>query len=191
MSIQPASGPNGVTPNMLPSVTPESMLIYCQSRLNQLDTQIQSLFNEQEAANRQTAAVNDALQDLVGSGAEIDVCDSKRKETIEKAFSDAIQRLGGPGTPGGKVLDDILKRVQYSFNGDGHGNGIGNISAQTLQEYSNQIKGVLTDLNASAELRMIQINSLMSQRQTAVQLSTNVVQVLGDTTRTIAQNTGK
>jgi hypothetical protein len=45
-------------------------------------------------------------------------------------------------------------------------------------------------LNSGAELQMIQLQSIMSQRQTAIQITTNLVQALGDQLNKIADNVG-
>ena len=51
-------------------------------------------------------------------------------------------------------------------------------------------QGVSSSVNSSSELEMIQLQSFMSQRQTAIQLTTNLVQSLGDQLNKIADNIG-
>lgn len=52
------------------------------------------------------------------------------------------------------------------------------------------IKGVQSDLNSGSELAMINLQSLMSQRQSAIQTVTNMVQQVGDSMNKIAANIG-
>lgn len=59
-----------------------------------------------------------------------------------------------------------------------------------MTELVSGLQGAINDLNSGAELQMIGLQSLMSQRQTAVQLTTNLVQALGDQANKIAQNIG-
>jgi hypothetical protein len=53
------------------------------------------------------------------------------------------------------------------------------------------IHNIQQDISSSAELSMINLQSLMSQRQQAIQLATNLVQSLGDQCSKIAENVGK
>ncbi len=52
------------------------------------------------------------------------------------------------------------------------------------------VENIQKDLNSSTELSMINLQSLMSQRQEAIQLCTNLVQSLGDQVNKIAENVG-
>jgi len=72
----------------------------------------------------------------------------------------------------------------------------GNKTSETISTASFQsnvtdaIKGVQSDVSNSAELQMISLQSLMSQRQEAIQICTNLVQSLGDQVNKIADNVG-
>ena len=46
--------------------------------------------------------------------------------------------------------------------------------------YSQNLTDAAANINSNSELQMIQLGSLMSQRQTAITLTTNLVQSLGD-----------
>ena len=59
-----------------------------------------------------------------------------------------------------------------------------------LTNFSQTLTGVNNSLNNSAELGMINIQSLMSQRTTAIQLSTNIMQSIDDGMSKIADNIG-
>ncbi|MBR1151067.1 hypothetical protein [Bradyrhizobium sp. JYMT SZCCT0428] len=47
------------------------------------------------------------------------------------------------------------------------------------------------DRVCGGELHMIRLQSLISQRQMAIQLTTNMLRAMNDSTRTIAGNIGK
>jgi DNA-binding protein H-NS len=64
------------------------------------------------------------------------------------------------------------------------------ISDSEMQGFITSLQGAASDLSSCAELQMIQLQSLMSQRQTAIQLTTNLVQSLGDQLNKIADNIG-
>ncbi len=65
------------------------------------------------------------------------------------------------------------------------------ISSTELQGYVQTLSDAAGNLNSNSELEMVQLQSLMSQRQTAVSLTTNLVQSLGDQENKIADNIGK
>jgi len=52
------------------------------------------------------------------------------------------------------------------------------------------IGSIQKDLNSGTELSMINLQSLMSQRQSSVQMVTNMVQALGDQMNKITSNIG-
>jgi hypothetical protein len=68
--------------------------------------------------------------------------------------------------------------------------GDGILSASELQTYTQNLTDAASDLNSNAELGMVHLQSLMSQRQMAVTLTTNLVQSLGDQENKIADNIG-
>jgi hypothetical protein len=53
------------------------------------------------------------------------------------------------------------------------------------------LEGVTKDIESSAQLDMIRLQSIMSARQTAIQLSTNLVAALGESTKAIVSNIGR
>jgi polyhydroxyalkanoate synthesis regulator phasin len=67
----------------------------------------------------------------------------------------------------------------------------GKISAPEWKTMSSDmVQNISKDMNSSTELSMINLQSLMSQRQSSVQLITNMVQSLGDQLNKIASNIG-
>jgi hypothetical protein len=94
----------------------------------------------------------------------------------------------GPGTS-----DDFVDNTLF----DGSHNGSvsdddGKMSIDSFKAATQDaVKGLQQDISSSAELSMINLQSLMSQRQEAIQLSTNLVQSLGDQCNKIADNVGK
>jgi cell division protein FtsB len=57
-----------------------------------------------------------------------------------------------------------------------------------LKAQEHRLDAIVKDLNGSAQMDMINLQSRMSNRQTAVQLSTNLIKALGDAQREIIQN---
>jgi hypothetical protein len=58
---------------------------------------------------------------------------------------------------------------------------------QTMQ----YLDGVGKDIDSSAQMDMIRLQSIMSARQTAIQLSTNLIASLSESTKSIVSNIGR
>ena len=95
---------------------------------------------------------------------------------------------------GGISADDLL--AQKAGNPSGYADDVC-INPQTPldptslnSQIIDGVKGIQSDINSAAELSMIGLQSLMSQRQEAIQLCTNLVQSMGDQCNKIAENVG-
>ena len=70
------------------------------------------------------------------------------------------------------------------------GQGDGDFSQAELQGYVDTLTDAAGNINSDSQLDMVHLQSLMSQQQTAVSLTTNLVQSLGDQENKIADNIG-
>ncbi len=170
-------------------LTPDTLMAYCQSRLSSLDSQMQSTFAQQEKSNALTSAINDlagamdqntnGINDPPGSNLMSD----QDFGNLKQKFEDLIQKAGGPDSPIGKQIANALGTLTA-------GNDTA-VSASEITNIGETLKQAASDVNSGAELNMINLQSLMSQRQTAIQLTTNLVQSLGDQMNKVADNIGK
>ena len=62
------------------------------------------------------------------------------------------------------------------------------IPASVVTNITQNLKTYTSSLNSDAEMQMINLQSLMSSRQTAVELSTNILQALSTTDESIVSN---
>lgn len=123
------------------------------------------------------------------------------------AVRDAVANEADPSGTFAKILNDPQKAPAYfarvSATGDLNGqsdeyivNALGGkpntntVSQQTVGGWCDTIKGIQSAVDSNSQLNMISLQSLMSQRQQAIQLCTNLVQSLGDQTNKIAENVG-
>jgi hypothetical protein len=65
------------------------------------------------------------------------------------------------------------------------------IDATEFTDFTNTLTGIQSSLGQNAQLGMIQIQSLMSDRTTAIQLTTNILQAFNDGTSKIVANVGQ
>lgn len=185
--IQPAnlSSPLGVlqgieNPNVQ-HLTNEGMMIYLSTRLEGIDTQIDAIFQKQEKIEK----VRDAL--------------SRFNNAVDKYSSETPNNDHVDGQPGwdaeiNKILAEIqdidpklgaemkedLSAKDQILDNDIKGTTNGGYTTKEVENTLSYTKTVLKKLESSAQLEMIGLQSLMSSRQTAVQLSTNMVAAYGE-----------
>jgi len=187
-----ASGPAAaeVAPASVPlctSLSPDSLMAYCQSRLNSLDTQMNGIFSQQEQNAQQTSDVNaiastlNQLPSPTGTPPTINAS-SQDIANVQAAYTTAIADTS-PSQLSSSLYTDL-----QAFNAAA---GTSPLSADSVSQLTQSLKNYAATLNSNSEMTMITLQSLMSQRQTAVQLTTNLVQSLGEQTSDITKNIGQ
>jgi chaperonin cofactor prefoldin len=165
------------------SLSPDALMVYLSSRLDGLDQQINAIFNSQKAQEKVQSALRKiktelaALDDNAGgdlggdAGTNID-------KAIEE-IADIDQTLAA----------DIAKTIHGDtmiFTGnDAHYTGT---EVKATTEY---IDGLSKDIESQSQMDMIKLQSLMSARQTAIQLATNMISSLGESSKAIVANIGR
>lgn len=194
MSLQSISNTTSVSANQDISLssqdgfqylTGESLLTYCQTRLQDLDGDIQARMGDQKASLARRQAVQTATQVFKSFGdkgpqtqAEWDKC--------EAAINAAIAALP-PGDSGIRSLQDFRTQMEGQYCKD--------IAPDPHFPKDGEWKGTIDGLNnitenikSSSEIEMLQLQQLMSQRQTAVQLTTGMCSKMDQTTDSIVKN---
>jgi hypothetical protein len=169
---------NGASP--LPYLTPDAMMVYCQTRLTSIDTQCSELMAKQQKTGRDQAALSDLTKFLTTFKQGFD--DNANAITnMQAAYDSAINAVGPNSELGVKLTND---RANLKAGGDNK------IFAEEMESLIAGVKGYQSNLNSDSELDMIHLQSLMSQRQTAIQLTTNIVQSLNDQVNKVVANIG-
>ena len=214
----PAPEPNdpaGAVDDGGANLSPDALMAYCQSRLDSIDGQVTASF----AAQQKNASSISQIDQLITELKSYDSTDQKDPavcKELEAKFGGLIKSLmsSDPGCPalpdltkaynnmvwsgdGGAAHNhstdpsdpDFIDKTTYPPDGDGPlGDNI--LSTTELQGYVQTLSDAAGNLNSNSELQMVQLQSLMSQRQTAISLTTNLVQSLGDQENKIADNIG-
>lgn len=174
------------------SLTAEGLMLYLQSRLDGLDAQIDAVFQKQkniEAVRKALMKIQtelDKLNDNKGDTKLQSTNGLPDKEEFEKNIQDAIKEIEAYDPALAKQIDeDFGKNGQILYGLDGkYLTG----EVVTSREYINNI---MKQLESSAQLEMIGLQSTMSARQTAIQLSTNLISALNKGTESIVANIGR
>jgi hypothetical protein len=218
MTTVNSAGVNGVTPFATDftadaggaALSPEGLLYYCQSRLGTLDANIKQYFDEQQKRN---AEMKDAskLMELLREGTwgsfQVDGdtikgsafhCENHANKAneilalwrstsspeVKEQCAAAFKQVSGHdvGEFAGPDMKVTGAQVQAAA---------GNIKAVDSTMRASQlesIKEVQTNMSKSAEMNMIQLQALVSQRQLAVQLTTQLMQTAHETSKQVVGN---
>jgi hypothetical protein len=201
-------------------LTPDALMAYCSTRLRGLDDQINSEMVKQQTANHDSSVLSKLQSDLGtppqdlgisksepadGTGTDaknwfytraqmmVDAAKDVTDPSVRAALLDAAQKL----CPLNKSVDseghDVYTVIKDGRVGKGDGNytNDGTVSLASFKAMTTErAAAVQKDLNSGTELAMINLQSLMSQRQSSVQTVTNMIQALGDQLNKIASNIG-
>jgi hypothetical protein len=198
------------------AMTPDALMLYCSSRVSSLDTQMNTVFLQQQRNNTEQQIVQQAAADLqafqtngVGSSGHPDTATCQKLEAELYAAYQQAYHLD-PTSPLtlslAKLHDEVMASgsgpyddggVHHGYIGPGpHGYATGHteedgiIDSDEIGGYVAETQSISSTINSSSELGMIKLQSLMSQRQTAIQLTTNLIQTLDDTDQKVVGNIG-
>ena len=168
-----------VDPNAL---TPDALLTYCQTQLGSYDSTIKGYLDEQKL----NLLRKKVLSDVENAMKKVSGMDDAATQNYINAFKNGIASLP-PGDPVAKQMQAQLDEIMSHRDG----NGAISFTDEAWKAETRDIHSILDDVNGNAEINMIQLQSVMSQRQTAVQLTTSMLAKLDDSTKAILTNIGR
>lgn len=192
------------------SLTAESLLLYCQSQLGNIDNEISGYLNQQKRAIAEKQILSDLKNTL--SKYQPPKTEAQKMEVVA-AYGQAKAKLNdlglGDGELAGKINDSFKSLfpsgnidvavlvygaaasglpVDTKATLDTLGTWSGSSSKEGWSSTLGDVTNVIEELSGNAEINMIQLQSLMSKRQTAVQLTTNMLAKHDQTVGSILNN---
>lgn len=199
----PALGPGATY------LTIDALLTYCESRMRYLDEQVATHFAEQQRSARHTQILSGlsecfgAIQGGFNDGASVAhdiirayqaaICDAGGADTEvgRKLMEQQAAFIATVGTNGGAALRAEMNDPDYWTKPVAADKGkVVAVSEQTVKRFTDAIGRLQESVNQGSELGMIRLQSIMSQRQTALQITTGMMQSLNEMTNKIAANIG-
>jgi hypothetical protein len=182
-----------LNPQVFGFLTPETLLMYCQSKIRGIDEQVQRAFADQKSRSKiqQTLGeLSSALDPNGFDGNDIGTSGKSKKDEVLAKYDAAIAAVGANSEMGQQL---IASRAKFAADASGTKgkNDSAYVSAEDMKSYADPIGDMQATLNRDGELQMIQLQSLMSQRQTALQMCTNMISGLGQSSQQIAGNIGR
>jgi len=164
------------------ALTPESMMVYLTTRLGSVDAQIQGIFSSQQEAEKVRAAVNQIKELLTGLENTKDDPEAAKKAMADITAIIDEQIANVDPVLADKIKSKLTEQGQILYKQDKR------FSQTELEGSREYLKNLLSELESTAEMNMIQLQSLMSARQTAISLATNLIAKLHESTAKVVDN---
>lgn len=167
------------------ALTAESMMVYLTTRLGSLDDQIQGIFTSQQQSEEIRAAIGD-IRELLNT-----LDESSEKETLLKGSEEVLNAvIAIIDTRIALVDPDLAKTMKTDLEREGHilEGSESQYRTQQLDNTREYFDNMARDLESTAEMNMISLQSLMSARQTAISLATNLLAKLQDASQKVVDN---
>lgn len=192
MSINGVSQVSTTPVNYAGALTPDALMAYCASRLRGLDEQMQTQFAKQQQYRSGAASLNKLQADLAHLADGINSHSGNKNDgikpgdgwegTIDAEFRDTLASM-----PDGPAKQEVMRQYQEFKNTAGDHD----LSPEECRNLAKALGDISKDMSSSAELDMINLQSMMSQRQLAIQMCTQMVSALGESSKSIAAQIGK
>ncbi|MGD0526801.1 MAG: hypothetical protein ABSE49_16765 [Polyangiaceae bacterium] len=206
-------------------LTPQALMVYCQTRLQGIDSQVQTAMTAQQNSDWEQSAIGNILSEIASDSANANggvLSSASACQTLEGNLESLISQIQqkDPGCSQLGQLEQLHDTIMatgtgpfpagssvqgyYCSNGAGvagqptgttppanvnnsKDNGLG---TNELTDFTNTLNNINSSLSSGAELGMINIQSLMSTRTTAIQLTTSILQSYDDGLEKIADKIG-
>ncbi len=175
-------------------LTPESMMVYIETRLSSLDDKMQDLMARQKEANQlreKLGAVKTALSHLSDDGGKLtrEQAEALTQALNElRALSPQIAAEVKSGNSYGKWMVFNGETKQWQPRPDAEDV---KVNKQQLAAMKAELDNMISNVESTAQLDMIELQSLMSGRNTAISLATNLISSLGKGMDSVASNIGR
>jgi hypothetical protein len=161
------------------ALSADALLAYCRSQLDSLDATIQGYLDQQRLNIQRKKALSD-VENMMKKYANVPNGE-KQWDDYDQTFLGAIGSLP-PGDPVRAKLEakwDELAARQGQF------------TKEEWTGHTGDIGSILSEVTGNAEINMIHLQSIMSQRQTAVQLTTGMLAKYDEGIKSVIANIGR
>jgi hypothetical protein len=220
--VPSTGGTDGQSPPA--SLTPEALMVYCQTRLQGIDSQIQTAMTNQQNISNEQSSIGSILGDLSNDSAlaGTGIMNSPSAcQDLEQKLENLITQIQttDPGcsqlgqleqlhdaimATGTGPYSDSLGQHCYYYQGQPVGSPTGptpppgvedshdnELTAAEITGFTNTLNTINSSLSSGAEIGMIQIQSNMSDRTTAIQLTTSILPAYDDGLSKIVDKIGQ
>lgn len=198
--MTPVDSPTSASPLFTSSIvspdhlTADGMMIYLQSRLGGLDEQIGAIMDKQKASETARKALQHVQNELAKVGEE-------GGDVNLATFANGLNEIAACMGP--EAAAEVLKNCPEAVSGKldldtttglyapAKDATTAPLSKEDLTNMKSYIDNAIKDVESGAELEMIKLQSLMSARNTAISLATNMMSAIGKGQEAIVGNIGR
>jgi multimeric flavodoxin WrbA len=171
------------------SMTSDALILYLSTRLGNVDTQMKSILDRENAAQKVRGELS-AIQQLLTTLPEKTDAQELIAMTPEVHERFMAEMNGHLDTI--EVTDkDLADKLRAHLGSDGQilcGASDDLYNTAELDASKDYLGMVSKDIESGSQMDMINLQSLMGARQTAIQLATNLVNALSESQKSIVSN---
>lgn len=189
------------------NLSPDAMMIYLQTRLDGLDAQVDTIFNDQKRQQQAQSILRNIQTDLAPlndkNADPVTLVEAHQDPPTSDSEGNPVQ--ADPTYTDGPVKVNVARHlaelreldpkladvIENKLHEGDQLFGTKNPTGTHVAAAKSYLDGIGKDLESAAQMNMIHLQSIMSARQTAVQLATNLVSSLGESTKAIVSNLGR
>ena len=166
------------------AMTPDALLVYLSTRLGSIDDQMDTILGRQRTSEKVRSEIGE-IQKVLSSCAT----DPNEKQDLvmsEQAKSQIETHIANIATQDPELASDLNKALHE--DGQILSGFDCRYSTDQLNHTKDYLNLVTKDIESGAQMDMIRLQSMMGARQTAIQLSTNLVSALSESQKAIVSN---
>lgn len=172
-------------------LTADSLFVFCQTRLQAMDKSIALKMAGQKgliALQSQIGFIQTSLKAPgKGGGGDTAFNDTDKVKDISDQLDAAIKVADDTGNG---TTAETLRKVKATLH-QGPNGGDNLVSKDELKDMSTMLDNASSDARSGAEVSMIELQSLVSQRATALQLTMGMMNSINEGSKSIAANIGR
>ena len=161
------------------ALSADALLAYCRAQLSSLDSTIQGYLDQQRLNVQRKKALSE-VENMMKKYPNVPNGEQQWND-FDDTFREAIESLP-PGDP---------TREQLQAKWDELAPLDGQFTKEEWQAHTGDIGSLLAEVSGNAEINMIHLQSIMSQRQTAVQLTTGMLAKYDEGIKSVIGNIGR
>jgi hypothetical protein len=171
-------------------MSPDSVLAYCEAQMQGFNSDFNQFVAQSQATVGSKTAVS-TLQTDMGqiSASGLDYANGNSEVTSDQATfakinGDITAAITQAQSAGNAPLVQQLQSVQAAFNAGGDDN----VSPTDVTNISAMLTTASSDIDSNSQMQMISLQSVMSQQASVLQMTTGMIQQMGQTEEKVAGN---
>lgn len=167
------------------AMTPDSLLIYLSTRMGSLDGQMGEIFDRQKTSEKVRTELRGIQQALTNVPTDTD-----EQRLLDNLDPDVVKEINAHLANITAIDPKLGADIKIHLEKDGQ-----ILSRNDSRYYTSELNAskdylnlVGKDLESGSQMDMITLQSLMGARQTAIQLSTNLISALSESQKSVVTN---